>query len=145
MMAQAAQASRKEGDISSVFRSLSGGQDEPLPPRFADVKRSLLERSTSRDALRESWNRLLERLAHETEYIKANRTTIIPEIDFSDIQTPSTTFNEAFRKRGVAVVRGVVPEQEARGYKTEIEKYIAANPSTKGENLPSAQLFPDEH
>ncbi|KAH7347690.1 hypothetical protein B0T11DRAFT_232861 [Plectosphaerella cucumerina] len=125
------QAARKEGDISAVFRSLSGGEDVPLPPRFADVKRSLLERSAGRDALQESWNRLLERLSHETEHIKANRATIIPEINFADIGAPSEAFNEAFRKRGVAVVRQVVPEKEARDYKTELEEYIAANPSTK--------------
>jgi phenylalanyl-tRNA synthetase beta subunit len=131
------QAARKEGDISAVFRSLSGGEDVPLPPRFADVKRSLLERSAGRDALQESWNRLLERLSHETEHIKANRATIIPEINFADIGAPSEAFNEAFRKRGVAVVRQVVPEKEARDYKTELEEYIAANPSTKCEYLPS--------
>lgn len=123
---------RKEGDISSVFRSLSGGEDVPLPPRFADVKRSILERGSSRDAVQASWNRLLEQLRHETEIIKANKTTIIPEIQFSDISKPSAEFDEAFRKRGVAVVRQVVPENEARGYKEEAQKYIAANPSTKG-------------
>lgn len=132
--AQAAQ--RKEGDISSVFRSLSGGEDVPLPPRFADVKRSLLGRTASRDALQASWKRLIERLQEETEIIKANKTTIIPEIQFSDIGQPSAEFNEAFRKRGVAVVRQVVPENEAREFKAEAEKYIAANPTTKGECLP---------
>jgi hypothetical protein len=122
-------ASRKEGDISSVFRSLSGGEEEPLPSRFADVKRSLL---SDKAALSESWSRLLKRLKEETEVIKAQGPAAIPSIDFADIDNPSEEFNEALRKRGVAVVRQVIPKHEARAYKSEIEDYIAANPSTKG-------------
>ncbi|EEY19425.1 conserved hypothetical protein [Verticillium alfalfae VaMs.102] len=139
--AEATASARKEGDISSVFRSLSGADDEALPTRFADVKRALLSRSPSRNALHASWNRLLERLRVETEEIKANRNTIVPEIPFSDLANPSPSFNEAFRKRGVAVVRQVVPEDEARSYKTEVQKYIAANPSTKAFPPHDPQVF----
>ncbi|RXG50558.1 hypothetical protein VDGE_07476 [Verticillium dahliae] len=139
--AEATASARKEGDISSVFRSLSGADDEVLPTRFADVKRALLRRSPSREVLHASWNRLLERLRAETEEIKANRNTIVPEIPFSDLANPSSSFNEAFRKRGVAVVRQVVPEDEARSYKTEVEKYIAANPSTKAFPPHDPQVF----
>ncbi|KAM0275011.1 hypothetical protein ACHAQH_007660 [Verticillium albo-atrum] len=134
-------AARKEGDISSVFRSLSGADDEVLPERFADVKRALLSRSPSRDALHASWNRLLERLQVETEDIKANKHTIVPEIAFSDLDNPSAAFNESFRKRGVAVVRQVVPEDEVRSYKTDVEKYIAANPSTRAFPPHDPQVF----
>lgn len=123
---------RKEGDISSVFRSLSGGDDEALlPSRFADVKRGLLRRD-NRDALRVSWERLLKRLRRETEEIGALGSASIPSIDFTDIDAAPTAFDETLRKRGVAVVRQVVPEAEAREYKEEVEAYIAANPSTKG-------------
>lgn len=122
--------SRKEGDISSVFRSLSGGEDEALPQRFADVKRGLAQ---DKGALHASWNRLLKRLEHETGVIKAKGSAGIPEIDFADLDKPPAAFNEALRKTGVAVVRQVIPEKEARAFKDDIEAYIAANPSTKGE------------
>jgi hypothetical protein len=120
---------KEEGDISSVFRSLSGGNDEALPARFADAKRSLVK---DKDALQASWNRLLRRLRDETEVIKAQGLACIPEIQFNDLDNPSQEFNEAIKKRGVAVVRQVVPEKEARAFKDEIEAYIAANPLTKG-------------
>lgn len=120
---------RKEGDISSVFRSLSGGDDEALPSRFVDVKRGLLN---DKDALRASWERLLSRLRDETEEIKALGSLSIPDIHFSDIEHAPADFDSALRKRGIAVIRQVVPENEARGYKRQAEEYIAANPSTKG-------------
>ncbi|KAL2759759.1 hypothetical protein ACRALDRAFT_1067513 [Sodiomyces alcalophilus JCM 7366] len=142
MTGQTATESKKDGDISSVFRSLSGGggQDE-LPPRFADVKRSLLTRSQGRDALYASWNRLLKRLQDDIGVIRETRSTIIPEISFADLDNPSSNFNEAFRKRGVAVVRNVVPEKEARSYKEEVERYVAANPSTRAFPAHDPQVF----
>jgi hypothetical protein len=39
---------------------------------------------------------------------------------------------EEIRKRGVVVVKGVVPEVEARAYKGEVEEYVRKNPWTKG-------------
>ena len=129
---EAGAVSRKEGDISSVFRSLSGGsEDEPLPPRFADVKKRLVR---DRDALYESWKRLLGRLEEEVDVVRAEGSACIPEIQFSDIDSPAAKFSDGIRKRGVAVVRNLVPEDEARAYKGEIEAYITANPSTKGEH-----------
>lgn len=126
-------APQKEGDISSVFRSLSGGDEsEQLPQRFADVKRRLVQ---DKDALHASWNRLLIRLRDETEHVKSQGSSCIPEIDFNEIKSPSKEFKEALRNRGVAVVRQVVPEKEAREYKEEAQRYVAANPSTKGECL----------
>lgn len=121
--------SRKEGDISSVFRSLSGGGDEALPQRYVDVKRTL---ARDKPALHASWNRLLTRLREETEFVKAMGSASVPEIQFSDLDKPSAEFSQALRKRGVAVVRQVIPEREARAYKDEAEAYIAANPATKG-------------
>jgi hypothetical protein len=120
---------KKEGDISSVFRSLSGGDEEALPQRFADVKRSLVH---DKDALHASWVRLLRRLKDETEVVKAEGSACIPNIEFSDLDKPTPEFNKALRKRGVAIVRQVVPEKDAREFKNEIEKYVATNPSTKG-------------
>jgi hypothetical protein len=45
----------------------------------------------------------------------------------------------------VAVIRGVIPEDEARSYKFEIEEYARQNPQTRGKPSPSPQrtlLFP---
>lgn len=121
---------KPEGDISSVFVSLSGTEATPLPQRFANLKRELtLGRE---EKLQKGWERLLIRIREEVETIHRAGSSIIPSIAFKDIAKPPSSFNAALRKRGVAVIRGVVPEHEARNYKTEIEAYIRANPSTKG-------------
>jgi hypothetical protein len=122
---------RKEGDISSVFVSLSGEVPEALPPRFALQKARLIEQS--RAQVHDSWSRLLLQLKDEVQKIASKGPAIIPQIDYSDIGTNSEDFAAEVRKRGAAVVRGVIPESEAREYKTKVENYIKANPWTKGQ------------
>jgi len=130
-----AQATRKEGDISSVFVSLSGVTPDPLPQRFADIKRQLIQGSES--AVTASWKRLLEQLAVENQIVKQKGPDIIPSIQFRDLQNPSQDFISDIKKRGVAVIRGVVPEDEARGYKNEVGDYVKLNPWTKGNTTSS--------
>jgi hypothetical protein len=134
-----AQATRKEGDISSVFVSLSGVTPEPLPQRFADIKHQLIQGNES--AVTASWKRLLEQLAVENEIVKQRGPDIIPQIKFKDLQNPSEDFISEIKKRGVAVVRDVIPEDEARGYKNEVEDYVKLNPWTKGMFLSSHQPY----
>lgn len=133
-----AQATRKEGDISSVFVSLSGVTPDPLPQRFADIKRQLIQGYEG--AVTASWKRLLEQLAVENETVKQKGPDIIPSIHFKGLPNPSQEFISDIKKRGVAVIRGVVPEDEARGYKNEVEDYVKLNPWTKG-NIHHLQLL----
>ena len=50
----------------------------------------------------------------------------------NDLDEDLSSLKEEIRVRGVAVIRGVVPEDEARAYKGRIEEYIRNNPHTKG-------------
>jgi hypothetical protein len=128
--ASAAQKIKPEGDISSVFVSLSGGKAPPLPDRFARLKKQLL--LGHEDQLKASWDRLLEELQNEIEVVKERGPAVIPEINFKDINAAPESFQKELHKRGAAVVRGIVSEDEALQYKSDIQKYIKANPSTKG-------------
>ncbi len=121
---------KEEGDISSVFVSLSGVVPEPLPERFADIKRQLIRGNEAQIAT--SWQRLLRQLVVENETVKQKGSEIIPQIQFKDLGNVPQEFLTEVRKRGVAVIRGVIPENEARDYKTEIEDYVKLNPQTKG-------------
>jgi len=124
-------ASKAEGDISSVFASLSGGEATPLPPRFAKVKQDLIK--GNEPAIIASWTRLLSTLRSEIDNISTTGSAIIPEIDYSEIRNHSRIhgFSRGLKKRGAAVVRGVVSEDTALGWKEEIKEYIRQNPSTK--------------
>ena len=122
---------RPEGDISSVFASLSGKEAITLPSRFAAIKTALIQGHES--AILASWNRLLSSLRSEIAHISTAGSSLIPSIEFSEIRSHSRIqpFSSSLRKRGAAVIRGVVPESEVLGWKMEIEEYIARNPRTK--------------
>lgn len=122
--------SKKEGDISSVFVSLSGAAATKLPERFTDIKRDLIR--GNEEKLTTGWKRLLKQLAVENRTVAAHGPDIIPSFQFEELDKPSDQFIGAVKKRGVAVIKGVVPEAEARGYKEEVEEYVRANPWTKG-------------
>lgn len=118
------------GDISSGFVSLTTGVATSLPQRFAALKAKLLQ---GRDQeVTASWQRLLKELREEVAIVEKHGSAVIPEIAFADLKNASREFKEAVRKRGSVIIRGVVPEKEARSYKTDLDEYIKANPSTKG-------------
>ena len=125
-------SSKTVGDISSVFPSLSGIESPPLPQRFANLKKDLI-RGNEKE-VEESWHRLLADLRNENEIIKNSGSGVIPEIAFNALGdiAKRTSFRDALHKRGVAVIRGVVSEQEALDWKDLLQRYIRTNPSTKG-------------
>lgn len=134
-MQSVATESRKEGDISSVFSSLNGTVQEPLPKRFAELKQRLI--SGNEEALRHTWNQLLPQLRHEIQEIKELGPAIVPELNFRDIgnKEGNEDFTRRLKKTGVAVVRGVVEEEEVLRWKAEIREYIKKNPQTKGMSI----------
>jgi hypothetical protein len=128
----ATQAQKRAGDISDAFVSLSGQDFKPLAPEYADLKRRLVQGHESE--VRDSWDRLLRDLRTEIPLIVELGSKVIPEIDFRDIDNAPETFSNELRKRGVAVVRGVVPEQEVLQWKDHLKEYIRQNPQTTGKN-----------
>lgn len=128
-----ASTQKRAGDISDAFASLSGKEFTPLEPRYATLKKNLI--AGREDAIRASWERLLKDLRTEIPHIVEMGSKVVPEVQYKDIVngTVSQEFVAEHRKRGVAIVRGVVDEKEARGFKDEIEDYVRKNPHTKGE------------
>ena len=125
-----ARVQKREGDISDAFVSLSGRDFEPLPDRYSRLKGRLIE--GNEEAVRASWERLLRRLREELPAIAEAGPAVVPQIDFADLRSPSEDFVTEHRKRGVAVIRGVIPEEEVLQYKEDIRNYIKQNPHTKG-------------
>ncbi|KAF2656907.1 DUF1479-domain-containing protein [Lophiostoma macrostomum CBS 122681] len=135
----ATQAQKRAGDISDAFVSLSGQQFTPLAPEYADLKARLIK--GNEDVIRASWERLLQDLRSEIPLIVELGSKVIPEIDFKDLDDAPETFNKELRKRGVAVVRGVVSEQEALRWKEDLREYIRQNPQTKAFPADNPQVF----
>ncbi len=133
-MATTRTAKKREGDISDSFASLSGKAAEPLPGRFRELKLQLV--AGHEDEVISSWKRLLGVLKTENEKAAKAGPSIIPEIQFSQLDDDLGRLKDEVRKRGAAVIRGVVPEDEARAYKFEVEEYVRQNPHTKGQTSP---------
>ncbi|KAL8947969.1 MAG: hypothetical protein Q9222_005798 [Ikaeria aurantiellina] len=131
-LASVASTSKPSGDISSVFPSLSGTEAPPLPPRFAELKRRLI--NGHEHQVRDSWSRLLIALKYKRKEVKDLGSKIVPEINYyelSDVRK-RTSFRDAIHKSGVAVIRGVVTEKEALDWKELLKRYIRTNPTTTG-------------
>ncbi|EME46695.1 hypothetical protein DOTSEDRAFT_149112 [Dothistroma septosporum NZE10] len=137
--AATASAQKREGDISDAFASLSGIQFKELDPRFAEMKAQLIV--GNEDALSDAWDRLLASLREEIPIIAQKGPQIVPQIDFKDIENASEEFRTEHKKRGVAVIRNVVPEQEALKLKTGLKTYLEANPHTKAFPPDNPQVY----
>ncbi|KAI0471404.1 DUF1479 domain protein [Xylaria cf. heliscus] len=130
---------KREGDISDAFASLSGGNAQPLPERFLDLKKSLV--AGHEDRVVASWQRLLTQLKKENSILAREGSKVIPSLEFANLEEDFTRLRSEIEKRGVAVVRGVIPEKEARQYKNDIEEYVKQNPSTKAFPQDNPQVF----
>jgi hypothetical protein len=124
--------SKREGDISNSFVSLSGGNQPPLPDPYRKLKLDLIQGYHGEVAA--SWKRLLRQLREENKIIAEKGSRVIPQVEAENLAkgTIDSKAMEEIRKRGVVVVKGVVPEVEARAYKGEVEEYVRKNPWTKG-------------
>jgi len=122
-------ATKRGGTIADAFASLSGQDWKPLEPRFSMIKQNLIK--GNEEAIKASWIRLLARLRDETAIVTQATSSIVPEIRFCEINSAPSTFQQEFKKRGAAVIRGVVPEHEALQMKADLKTYIAMNPQTK--------------
>ena len=86
------------------------------------------------EKLLDSWRRLLRQLKVENNLIKSSKSSVIPEVEYKDLRAGCERLKPEIQKRGAVVVRGVIPEAEARAYKEEVEDYVAKNPHTKGQS-----------
>jgi Protein of unknown function (DUF1479) len=111
-------ASKKEGDISPVFASLSGNAPKPLPGRFANVKWKLIQ--GREEAVTASWERLLKALEKEVKTVEEIGSLIIPSIQYDEMHDKFLEFQKDLKERGASVIRGVVSQNEARGYKPNL-------------------------
>ncbi|KAK8187422.1 DUF1479-domain-containing protein [Phyllosticta capitalensis] len=132
---------KRAGDISDAFASLSGQEFKPLDPSYALLKKNLI--AGHEDTVRASWERLLKTLQQEISTIVALGSDVIPEVEYSDIANAqvSKKFEEEHRKRGVAIVRGVIDEKEVLGWKEELREYIRRNPHTKAFPSDNPQVY----
>lgn len=132
---------KKEGDISSVFPSLSGAAAVPLPPRFSDLKKELLATPDARERLAASWSDLLRTLREEVSELQVRGNEVIPEVSFAELERGGVAWQDEVRKRGSVVIRDVVDDAEVLGWKNQVLEYVKENPQVKGFPADNKQVF----
>lgn len=139
-------ASKDEGNIASVFATLSGGTlEDALPDRFAELKSSLVSSPAQVRQLELTWRSVLDSLTRQTQDIAERGGTCIPEVTFPTSPSPSLDVSQwtdkdtydAIKSRGVVIIRNVVPSDQALQWKKDIQDYATLN-NAKGfpENNP---------
>lgn len=105
-----------------------------LGPKYAELKRKLVH-PEDEEKLKLSWKRLLTRMETELLEISDTGPNYIPEIEWEELKYLShlPTEKEALLKaRGCIIVRGVVPEEKALDWKSQLISYVAAHPELGG-------------
>lgn len=109
----------------------------PLPARFSLIKRKII--AGREEKITQSWRRLLIQLESEVDEIASTGSDIIPSIEFSEIHKNDSNpsgrnsarveeFAGQLRKRGLAVIRGVVPHKTAKTWSEETDSYLSDHP-----------------
>ncbi|KAI1821283.1 DUF1479-domain-containing protein [Xylaria intraflava] len=125
----------------NIMSMLDSTEPIPLASRFAKLKRNMI--ACREKDVAESFYRLLRALRREAHDIAARGSDVIPTIDYIDIDDSKkvSAFRKALRKRGVAVIKRVVPATVAEAWKEETLDYIADNPQTSGYPPHDPRLF----
>ncbi|KAJ4418541.1 hypothetical protein N0V82_005521 [Gnomoniopsis sp. IMI 355080] len=117
----------KIGSMEPPVQSFYGSEPIPLPTRFANIKRRLIQGREA--AIEASWKRLLVALKAEIDHIQKHGTDLIPTINFSDIDDPAKVapFERDLKRYGVALVRGVVSQTQTETWISQTREYITRN------------------
>lgn len=125
---EAAGASDTAGTIADIFVAL-GGQGYEMDERFAELKeRVARDHGLTPAVARDAWGRLMEAFKEHDVTMAALATPqdIIPEISFDELAANGQFTEEqasAVREAGTVLIRGVVPEDTALGWKADVQQY----------------------
>ncbi|KAI0199790.1 DUF1479-domain-containing protein [Astrocystis sublimbata] len=117
----------------TAMPTLTTSEPIPLTPRFAKLKRNMI--ACREKAVADSFYRLLRALRREADEIASQGPAVVPTIDYFDIHdgAKASAFRKALRRRGVAVIRRVVPPAVAQAWREETDDYVGDNnPRARG-------------
>ncbi len=111
---------------------LGAGTDltpDNVPQAIERMKRALGAR---RDLLDRAYREVTDQILFEADSIAAQRDSgkrVIPELDLAAIEADrvAETLRTQIRRRGVCVIRNVVPREEAKCWNDELGEYISGN------------------
>ncbi|VUC31179.1 unnamed protein product [Clonostachys rosea] len=108
---------------------------EMLDQRFSVLKQSLVK-PQNKDKVIESYARLLKVLKAEVDYIEKHGPSMVPEIDFAEVQKNGSRLPDKFadlvRERGCVILRNVVSQDQAIKWEASLKDYVERHPGVGG-------------
>lgn len=93
---------------------------------FVQYKRAVVAKYGS-EGIKKSWIEVCRELGKITDGLASKKTSIIPEIEYSEFAGLSDERKQQMREAGCFVVRAVIDEKVADGWFEELKTYIADN------------------
>ncbi|KAG8943451.1 hypothetical protein FRC00_011143 [Tulasnella sp. 408] len=91
--------------------------------------------------MKRSWNEVIEALAERTKEIAKTGPEYIPQVEFSELSSLSKDEVARIRRIGSVVIRNIVDDDVALGYKEALKEYVKANPQVDGFPEGNKQFF----
>ncbi|ORY82506.1 hypothetical protein BCR37DRAFT_314458 [Protomyces lactucae-debilis] len=118
------------GDISSVFGSLSGVNPD-LWRGFDQLKKKIVSEHNA-DAMQHAYIRAIEACREQVNQLQRKQRigeAIVPEVNFADLASGqvSSQTRQAIKQIGTVIVRGVMPAEDARNLKRDLQSYCVRN------------------
>ncbi|KAH8091346.1 DUF1479-domain-containing protein [Cristinia sonorae] len=101
----------------------------PCPPRFVEIKQKIAGLYPDfQERVTKAWNEVLEELDQATTEIATQGSNIVPQVEFAQLGKLSAEEVENIRRKGCVVIRNVVDDSEAEGWRRELQDFVRANP-----------------
>ncbi|KAJ4424383.1 hypothetical protein N0V82_000902 [Gnomoniopsis sp. IMI 355080] len=90
-----------------------------------------------------SWERLLMQIQEEVRILTQTESKTVPEIDFEDMNVDhkAECFLRDLKTRGSAIIRNVIPVDEAEAWSFDLDSYLRDNPHTKASPVDNPELY----
>ncbi|KAJ8692194.1 hypothetical protein PTI98_009529 [Pleurotus ostreatus] len=142
------------------FRIMETGLNGGMPPRFVDLKQEIASSYPDfEQRATKAWNEILVALEEVTKSIAEGGSEVrassidvrflndvllwqsIAQVNFSQLDSLTSSEIESIKRKGCVVIRDVVDDAEARGWKDALEEFIKSNPDVEGVPPDNKQFF----
>ncbi|KAL0567767.1 hypothetical protein V5O48_014226 [Marasmius crinis-equi] len=87
----------------------------------------------------QAWREVVTEISQAAERVVATGPEYIPQVKFSDLATLSPEEISEIKRKGTVVIKDVVDDTQAAGWKTSLEEFVKANP-TGIQGIPEGNL-----
>ncbi|KAF5357951.1 hypothetical protein D9756_001184 [Leucocoprinus leucothites] len=112
------------------------------PAHLLDIKREIATGYPDFEArITRAWKEIIEELAVVTAQIYTGGQEYIPQVRFDDLETLSAEQVDTIKRRGCVVVKDIVDDEKAVGWRESLREFARVNPDVDGFPANNKQLF----